>query len=169
LLNVTATALFASAWVVRKTDRSAGRVLARVGYGVSLAAAYLGGNLVFSRQIGVDHAAGQTLPTDFVPVMRADDLPEQQMRRVEVGEVKVLLVKQRGRIHALAETCAHLGGPLSEGTLEDGAVVCPWHGSRYALEDGAVLDGPSTHPQTCFDVRISEEGMIELRTPEHGV
>jgi nitrite reductase/ring-hydroxylating ferredoxin subunit/uncharacterized membrane protein len=169
LLNVAATTLFASAWMARRSDRSTGRTLARVGYGVSLAAAYLGGNLVFTRQIGVDHTAGQTLPAEFVPVMRADDLPEQQMRRVEVEGVKVLLVKQHGRIHAMAETCAHLGGPLSEGTLEEGAVVCPWHGSRYALEDGALLDGPSAHPQPCFEVRVSDAGMIELRTPERGL
>jgi nitrite reductase/ring-hydroxylating ferredoxin subunit/uncharacterized membrane protein len=165
LLNVTATTFFAGSLAARRRDRAAGRTLARIGYGVAIAAAYLGGNLVFSRQIGVDHTAGQTIPSEFVPVMRADDLPEQQMRRVNVGDVKVLLVKQHGRIHALNETCAHLGGPLSEGTLEEGAVVCPWHGSRYALEDGAVLDGPSSHPQTCFEVRVAESGMIEIRMP----
>jgi nitrite reductase/ring-hydroxylating ferredoxin subunit/uncharacterized membrane protein len=165
LLNVTATTFFAGSLAARRRDRAAGRTLARIGYGVAIAAAYLGGNLVFSRQIGVDHTAGQTIPPDFVPVMRADDLPEQQMRRIDVGDVKVLLVKQHGRIHALNETCAHLGGPLSEGTLEEGAVVCPWHGSRYALENGAVLDGPSSHPQTCFEVRVAESGMIEIRMP----
>lgn len=165
LLNITATTLVASSLLARRSDRATGRTLARLGYGISMVSAYLGGNLVFSRQVGVDHTAGQTLPTDFVPVMRANELAEGQMRRVEVGDVKVLLVKQHGRVHALNETCAHLGGPLSEGTLEEGAVVCPWHGSRYALETGAVLDGPSAHPQTCFEVRLPETGMIEVRTP----
>jgi nitrite reductase/ring-hydroxylating ferredoxin subunit len=66
----------------------------------------------------------------------------------------------------MANTCAHLGGPLNEGTLEDGSVVCPWHGSRYALEDGSVLDGPSAHPQISYDTRVSETGMIEVRTRE---
>jgi nitrite reductase/ring-hydroxylating ferredoxin subunit/uncharacterized membrane protein len=165
LLNVTATTFFAGSLIARRQDRATGRTLARIGYGISLAAAYLGGNLVFSRQIGVDHTAGQTIPSDFTPVMRADELPEQQMRCVKVEDVKVLLVKQHGRIHALADTCAHLGGPLSEGTLEEGAVVCPWHGSRYALETGEVIDGPSAHPQPCFAARVSETGMIEVRTP----
>ena len=63
---------------------------------------------------------------------------------------------------ALAHSCAHLGGPLSEGTLKDGSVVCPWHGSEFALEDGRVLNGPATEPQPCFDVR-EREGHIELR------
>ena len=166
LLNVTATTLFASSLLARRRDRATGRTLARLGYGISIAAAYLGGNLVFSRQIGVDHTAGQTLPEEFTPVMRADELPEGQMRCARVGEVNVLLVKQHGRIHAMANTCAHLGGPLNEGTLEDGSVVCPWHGSRYALEDGSILDGPSAHPQISYDTRVSETGMIEVRTRE---
>jgi len=48
---------------------------------------------------------------------------------------------------AMVETCAHMGGPPAEGTLIDGTVRCPWRGSRYALEDGRALDGPSAFPQ----------------------
>jgi nitrite reductase/ring-hydroxylating ferredoxin subunit len=49
--------------------------------------------------------------------------------------------------------------------LIDGSVRCPWHDSRYALEDGRVLDGPSAFPQPCFDVRI-RDGQIEVRVAE---
>jgi nitrite reductase/ring-hydroxylating ferredoxin subunit len=63
---------------------------------------------------------------------------------------------------ALAETCSHLGGPLAEGQLEGNSVRCPWHGSRFALKDGSVLDGPATHPQPCFETRI-RNGQIEIR------
>ena len=128
-----------------------------------MAAAYLGGNLVFSRQIGVDHTAGAVVPDEFVPVMRADDLAEGQMRCVDVHGVRVLLTRYNGHVRAMAETCAHLGGPLSEGTFEHGTVVCPWHGSRYAVEDGHVLGGPSSHPQPCYEVRIAA-GRIEIRS-----
>jgi nitrite reductase/ring-hydroxylating ferredoxin subunit len=51
---------------------------------------------------------------------------------------------------------------LSEGTLKDGSVVCPWHGSEFALDDGRVLNGPATEPQPCFAVR-EQAGQIELR------
>jgi nitrite reductase/ring-hydroxylating ferredoxin subunit len=33
-------------------------------------------------------------------------------------------------------TCLHVGGPLAEGLVEDGCVVCPWHGWTYDLATG---------------------------------
>jgi len=62
----------------------------------------------------------------------------------------------------MVHACAHLGGPLSEGELKDGTVVCPWHGSEFRLDTGAVINGPSTHPQPCFDVR-ERDGRIEVK------
>ena len=58
--------------------------------------------------------------------------------------------------------CAHLGGPLAEGTVRDDSLECPWHGSRFALEDGRVLDGPATQPQPCFETRV-RDGYVEVR------
>jgi len=83
------------------------------------------------------------------------------MQRVKQDDLDLLLVRQHGRVCAFAHQCAHLGGPLSEGTLEDGRVVCPWHGSQFRLDDGAVVNGPSTHPQPCLAVR-ERNGQIEV-------
>ena len=55
-----------------------------------------------------------------------------------------------------------MGGPLSEGELKDGSVVCPWHGSRFCLADGSVLDGPATIPQPRYETRV-RNGQIEVR------
>lgn len=163
LLNVGATALYgASLWMRRRGDRRTGRNLACLGYVVSVSSAYLGGHLVFGEQIGVDHTAALGLPREFTPVMSERSLPEGGMRRAEIDGVSVLLARRNGEIHALVETCAHMGGPLAEGTLIDGSVRCPWHGSRYALEDGRVLDGPSAFPQPCFETRV-RDGQIEVR------
>jgi nitrite reductase/ring-hydroxylating ferredoxin subunit len=73
-----------------------------------------------------------------------------------------LLVRRNNRIYAIAETCAHLGGPLSEGKLEGATVRCPWHGSRFSLEDGQVLEGPSVHAQPVLEIRL-RDGQIEVR------
>ena len=81
------------------------------------------------------------------------------------GGVAVVLVKQGHSIHALRETCTHLGGPLSEGTIEGDSIRCPWHGSRFCLKDGHVLDGPAVFPERSFDVRV-REGQIEVRARE---
>jgi nitrite reductase/ring-hydroxylating ferredoxin subunit len=47
-----------------------------------------------------------------------------------------------------------MGGPLNEGEIKDESVICPWHGSRFCLKTGAVLDGPATHPQPKLDVEV---------------
>jgi len=162
LLNVAATALFATAFTMRKRDsHDSGRAFAWTGYAIAMGAAYLGGNLVYDKRLGVTHAEPE-LPEEFTPVFASDDLAENAMVRARAGNADVLLVRQHGRVCALAHSCAHLGGPLSEGTLKEGSVVCPWHGSEFALEDGRVLNGPSAHNQPCLIVR-ERNGQIEVK------
>jgi len=164
LLNVGATALYATSLVLRRKDmRSAGRGFAMLGYAVSSTAAYLGGHLVFSEQIGVNHAAAQEMPKEFVPVLADAELREGEMKRADAGGVPVLLVRREGAVCALANTCSHSGGPLSEGKLEGDVVQCPWHGSRFNVRDGSVVDGPATFAQPCFEARV-REGQIEVRS-----
>ncbi len=163
LLNLGAAALFASSLVARKRgSRSSGKGLAMLGYVVATASAKLGGTLVYEHRLGVDHSCEQPLPTDFIAVMNESELPEDKPTRAMANGTPVLLVRQSGRILALADTCSHLGGPLSEGKLHDCTIQCPWHGSRFSLETGEVIDGPAVHPQTALDVR-SREGKIEVR------
>jgi len=168
LLNITATLLFAASLVLRsRKHRAAGRNLALLGYSTSIAAAYLGGHLAFWHKIGVSHApAPQTLPDTFRPVMALADLPDKELRRIDVDGIPVVIIKREDQVFALAETCAHLGGPLASGTYQedDNSVICPWHGSRYAMSDGRVLNGPSPYNQPCFEIRILN-GQIELKAP----
>jgi hypothetical protein len=51
---------------------------------------------------------------------------------------------------------------LSEGTVADGCVQCPWHGSVFRLSDGWNVRGPATAPPPAFDTRIVEEH-VEVR------
>ena len=163
LLNATATVCYVTSLCLRRThSRRAGRRFALLGLMVSSVAAYLGGHLVFKEKIGVDHTADHSPPEDFLPVLAEAELREEELRRVQADGMPVLLVRRGQRIYAIAETCAHLGGPLSEGKLEDTAVRCPWHGSRFSLEDGRVLEGPSVHAQPVLDVRV-RDGQIEVR------
>jgi nitrite reductase/ring-hydroxylating ferredoxin subunit/uncharacterized membrane protein len=163
LLNTGALTLYTTSLILRRFQaRRAGRGAAMLGYLLANAAAYLGGHLVFGEQIGVDHTAAQQPPREFVPVLREAELPENTLRRVTANGMPVLLLRRGERIYAIAETCSHLGGPLAEGKLEDLSVICPWHGSRFALDSGQVLNGPSPFPQPCFEARV-QHGQIEVR------
>jgi nitrite reductase/ring-hydroxylating ferredoxin subunit/uncharacterized membrane protein len=163
LLNVTAFTLYTASLLARnRRNRKAGRALAFAGYAISAASAWLGGNLVYGKQIGVNHTAGEPMPEDWTPVGNEADIPEGEPRRVMANGIKVLLVKRVGQIYAIAEVCSHLGGPLAEGQLQGDVIQCPWHASRFSVRDGKVIDGPATHPQPCFETRLVD-GRIEVR------
>lgn len=65
------------------------------------------------------------------------ELEDGAVMQVVAGGKSIALVRQGERYCALDDTCPHAGGPLSQGTVEDGRLVCPWHGREYDLASGA--------------------------------
>jgi nitrite reductase/ring-hydroxylating ferredoxin subunit len=126
--------------------------------------AHLGGKMVYKHRVGVDRTDGLAFPENFTPVLSAAELADDQPTRAMHDGASILLVRSGQRLFAMAQTCSHFSGPLSEGKLVDGSIECPYHASRFALEDGRVINGPAVHPQPCLEVRI-REGQIEIRKP----
>jgi nitrite reductase/ring-hydroxylating ferredoxin subunit len=164
MVNLTATACYLGSWWQRRNGcRRAGLTTGFTGYALSIVGAYLGGHLVYNERIGVNHAP-EELPEKFVPVMKDAELPEGKMCKAEANGLPVLVVRRGERIFVMAEKCSHLGGPLSEGEFDGETVVCPWHYSKFSIEDGSILVGPATYAQPCFEVRV-RDGEIEVRSP----
>jgi len=163
LLNLGGTAMFATSLVLRrKRSRRSGFIVSALGYAVMSYAAHLGGKLVYEHRVGVDRTDGQVLPDNFVGVLPEAQLGDDKPTRAMAQGVPILLVRRAGRLFAMADTCSHFGGPLSEGKLMDNCIECPYHASRFALEDGHVIDGPAVHPQPILEIRI-RDGQIEVR------
>jgi nitrite reductase/ring-hydroxylating ferredoxin subunit/uncharacterized membrane protein len=164
LLNLSGAALFATSLFLRKKkSRKTGRVVGVLGYAVMGYAAHLGGKMVYEHRVGVERTDGQVFPEQFAAVLPETSLMDGKLTRAMYQGTPILLVRRGDRLFfAMAETCSHFSGPLSEGKLEEDTVVCPYHFSRFALEDGRVLDGPAVHPQPCLEVR-TRNGQIELR------
>jgi nitrite reductase/ring-hydroxylating ferredoxin subunit/uncharacterized membrane protein len=164
--NVGALALYSASLAARRRGRRGlGRVLGLMGAGALVAGAYLGGHLAYARGVGVDETAWNVAVEDWTDAAAEGDVPQDGMTHAQVAGVDVLLIRRGGEILALADRCSHRGGPLHEGELVDGCVQCPWHGSRYRVDDGSVERGPSPYPQPVFDVRV-RDGRVEVRTPE---
>jgi len=156
---------FTTSLILRKKKlRTGGRVAAAIGYGLLALSAHLGGKMVYEQRVGVDRTAGEVFPKDFVSVLAESKLADSMPTRAIHDGVPILLVRRGQKIFALAETCSHFSGPLSEGKLVEDTVVYPYHASRFALDDGRVLDGPAVHPQPCLQVRV-RNGQIEVRKP----
>jgi nitrite reductase/ring-hydroxylating ferredoxin subunit/uncharacterized membrane protein len=169
LFNSLALIFFIGSLVSRKKkNRALGRSLALTGLTLASAGAYLGGDLVFRQKIGVNHSPDELRQREFKAVLSADDLPENKPTRAMLDDTPLVLVRRGQQVFALAESCAHLGGPLAEGKLgsdEQGLphITCPWHGSTFAMDSGRIISGPSAYPQPCFETRIYN-GQVEVRT-----
>jgi nitrite reductase/ring-hydroxylating ferredoxin subunit/uncharacterized membrane protein len=132
------------------------------GSGITTAAAYLGGELVFSRGLMVDHDAWIAGPGEWTSTCRLVEIPEGGFKGVQVEGRRVLLHRNGMQVSAMENACSHLGGPLDEGTIRDGVIECPWHGSQFRLDNGACVRGPATFPQLRLLARVVE-GIVQVR------
>jgi len=164
LANGTGTILQACSWLARRKDRHrTGTLLSLAGLGMTLGAAYLGGHLSFTKGVGVNHTAFQRSVNTWTDVAADDDVTEGQLLRVTAKNVPVVLARNEGHLHALSATCSHAGGPLDQGRIEDGCIVCPWHQSKFKLNDGAPARGPAGSAQPVWQVK-TEDGRVLIRS-----
>ncbi|HEX4100850.1 MAG TPA: Rieske 2Fe-2S domain-containing protein [Pseudonocardiaceae bacterium] len=162
--TVAALGLYLASLIARCGGRRGrGKLLGLARLGVLMAGGYLGGHLSFARAVNVNHTTFEHRPQEWTPVLADAELGEGEHRRVSAGGAAVLLVRDGGQLYALANTCSHAGGPLDEGELVDGCVVCPWHASTFRLTDGSIVRGPASIPQPAYQTRVSD-GKIEVRS-----
>lgn len=173
--GATATTMFAASLIARLAGRPAGgRLLALGGLAAVTAGGFLGRHLAFGLGAGASHAeqVAHLAPLGWHDLCRSYDLPDGRMARRRLGYLALAVLRQGPDVHAIADQCAHLGGPLHQGTLTELAgmlcVTCPWHGSTFRFSDGAVVHGPATAPQPAFETRIVEGGMVQVRPAQAG-
>lgn len=83
------------------------------------------------------------MPT-FIKLATQSDLPAaDEVKEIACGDKTICVANVNGEYSALENVCLHMGGPLGEGTIEGGKVVCPWHGWKYDPKTGATTHNPS--------------------------
>ncbi len=97
---------------------------------------------------------------EFVSVAKTSDLSDGEIMLVEVGDERIALSRIDGSFYAIAEVCPHAEGPLSEGTVDDEEVECPWHGSRFNLKTGEVTSPPAGEAVAQYAVRIEGDEVL---------
>jgi nitrite reductase/ring-hydroxylating ferredoxin subunit/uncharacterized membrane protein len=161
--NASALVLYACSWRARRKNHYArGVALGILGATAATIGGFLGGHLLARRGIGVDHAAHNPMLSEWTTALPAHEVSTVPTR-VEVAGVPIVLIKRGDDMFAIAATCPHRGAPLDEGTFDDHSVTCPWHGSRFALDTGELLRGPSAMPVSCYETRVTN-GMVEVRS-----
>ncbi len=93
-----------------------------------------------------------------------EELPEGRVKTATVNHKGICLTHFEGKISALDNKCPHQGGPLGEGSIENGLLRCPWHGWDFhpctGKPPGGYDDGVPT-----FDVKEENDG-IYVGVPE---
>ncbi len=94
-----------------------------------------------------------------VKVAKHGELKPGEAKAVEVNEVPVALFYVNGNYYAVADSCCHRGGPLSEGTVDGLVVSCPWHGWEFDLTTGTCVTNPSAR-QPVFEVKVEGDDVL---------
>ncbi len=93
--------------------------------------------------------------TVWYRVAGLDELPEGRVKTVSAGSASIALTHVDGTWAALENRCPHQGGPLGEGTIEDGCLRCPWHGWGFDPVSG---EGEQTSVRS-FEVEVRDDGI----------
>ncbi len=67
-------------------------------------------------------------------------LIEGRVMTVTAGHTGICLTHHKGKYTALDNRCPHQGGPLGEGSIENGLLRCPWHGWDFCPHGGDSQD-----------------------------
>jgi nitrite reductase/ring-hydroxylating ferredoxin subunit/uncharacterized membrane protein len=150
------------------TDRTIPIALSIIAFVIVTAGAYIGGDVVFVLGNMVSRHAFRGAGTKWIKLDTGEisdlsTLPEATPTKMRAGINDLVLVRLDGTIHAVHAVCAHAGGPLAQGTVVDGCIQCPWHGSRFRMTDGHVRRGPAVYDQPSYEIRGAEGGGYEVR------
>jgi nitrite reductase/ring-hydroxylating ferredoxin subunit/uncharacterized membrane protein len=168
LLNTAGLTLFAASWLLRRNGGHGRWAMALQGLGSAAmsVAGYMGGTLVYRNQIGVDHryanagkwqeesrehAESRALTAAAAP------LGVNQMKLVHADDKRIVVARTEDGYAAFEDRCTHKGGPLSDGVLICGTVQCPWHGSQFDVQTGAVKCGPAEDPIETYPIERAHE------------
>ncbi len=111
------------------------------------------------REHTVDRGAGKTVG-EWIDVGELSTIPDGRAKTVCAGGERVAIYRYGDKLSALSSVCRHQNGPLGEGRIVDGCVVCPWHGYQYRPRDGRSPE-PFTERVPTFRVRV-ENGRVLL-------
>ena len=92
-------------------------------------------------------------------VARTSDVPAGEVRVVQCGDRSVALSHLDGAYYAIDNRCTHDDGPLGEGRLRNGRVICPRHGAAFDARTGRVLNLPAVRSVQVYSVTVEGDGI----------
>jgi methionine sulfoxide reductase heme-binding subunit len=92
---------------------------------------------------------------ELVDICSVSEIPDTRAVVRCLGAERVAVFKYGNCVSAISNVCQHQNGPLGEGRIVNGCVVCPWHGYEY-LPDSGASPPPFTEKVATFTVHVRE-------------
>jgi nitrite reductase (NADH) small subunit len=100
--------------------------------------------------------------SDFVKLTTNSQLPRNnEAKEFTVGDKVICVANVNGAITAIDNVCLHRGGPLGQGMIHEGKVVCPWHGWQWDPQTGEAVHNP-TAKLTVYPLKM-ENGEVMIK------
>jgi 3-phenylpropionate/trans-cinnamate dioxygenase ferredoxin component len=75
----------------------------------------------------------------WVKATDTNGLSAGKTKKAIVDGIEILFANVGGKYYAIANKCPHMGGSLSDGTMEGGIITCPKHGSKFDVKTGTAV------------------------------
>jgi nitrite reductase (NADH) small subunit len=96
----------------------------------------------------------------WVRIGAVGEMPAEGSLREFAGKgVPLCVARIGGELAALENECPHRGASLAEGAIEDGHIVCPWHGWCFDPKTGAELMDPQSGARV-FPLRVDGDDVL---------
>jgi len=117
--------------------------------------------------LGLPSAPRRSAKLVWYKAAESDELGDGRVKSVTAGHRGVCLTRHEGCYGALTNKCPHQGGPLGEGSIENGWLRCPWHGWDFHPRTGQSPAGLDDALET-FPVEVRPDGVyvgVEAEDP----
>ena len=87
-------------------------------------------------------------------IAAASDIPVGEVCVVQCGARSLAVSNVDGTLYAIDNRCTHDNGPLGEGRLRNGRIICPRHGAAFDAKTGRVLSLPAVRGVQAYEVTV---------------
>ncbi len=117
---------------------------------------------------------------ELIQLLKTDDFTDGEMRKIDLGDLSILIVRKGDEFYAVNNKCPHMGGDLSQGTLDGTIITCPVHHSQFDVTTGQVIRWTdftgfkasisklfkSPKPLTKYEIEVEDDQIfLKMETP----
>jgi len=96
----------------------------------------------------------------FIKIARRAEMPEEgKVKEIHAASRMFCVARVGGQYYALDNACLHWGGPLGQGVIKKGKIVCPWHGWEFDARTGQLGKDPTNKVAT-YALKIEGDDVL---------